>query len=362
MLYAQLESRVQTCLDELVKSGKAVGLQAAVVHRGELVAEAWSGIADTRTERPVDRDILFPVFSMTKGVAATLVHLVAGAGRLNYDAPLADYWPEFGCRGKEKITMRMVLSHTAGVPQLPEAESHEEFADFERMAAAVAALEPLWKPGTECHYHAVTFSWLAFKPLKNITGCSFNELVRRYLGKDCYCGMTLREAETLPIAWLEPNPSPPALSDTVPLTENDRIARLAIPPQVCPLEQWMNNTTIRTACIPASTGIMNARFIAGMYGDLVHGKLIAADQLTYAVSPVHQPLVPPGKRGNFGLGYALDATPGGSIGRVFGHGGYGGSNAKADLVGDFAVAVLKNRMDSCDVFTPVWQLVREALA
>lgn len=138
MLYAQLESRVQTCLDELVKSGKAVGLQAAVVHRGELVAEAWSGIADTRTERPVDRDILFPVFSMTKGVAATLVHLVAGAGRLNYDAPLADYWPEFGCRGKEKITMRMVLSHTAGVPQLPEAESHEEFADFERMAAAVA--------------------------------------------------------------------------------------------------------------------------------------------------------------------------------------------------------------------------------
>lgn len=63
----------------------------------------------------------------------------------------------------------------------------------------------------------------------------------------------------------------------------------------------MNNTTIRTACIPASTGIMNARFIAGMYGDLVHGKLIAADQLTYAVSPVHQPLVPPGKRGNFGL-------------------------------------------------------------
>ena len=164
MLYAQLESRVQTCLDELVKSGKAVGLQAAVVHRGELVAEAWSGIADTRTERPVDRDILFPVFSMTKGVAATLVHLVAGAGRLNYDAPLADYWPEFGCRGKEKITMRMVLSHTAGVPQLPEAESHEEFADFERMAAAVAALEPLWKPGTECHYHAVTFSWLAFKP------------------------------------------------------------------------------------------------------------------------------------------------------------------------------------------------------
>lgn len=80
-------------------------------------------------------------------------------------------------------------------------------------------------PGTECHYHAVTFSWLAFKPLKNITGCSFNELVRRYLGKDCYCGMTLREAETLPIAWLEPNPSPPALSDTVPLNENDRIAR-----------------------------------------------------------------------------------------------------------------------------------------
>ncbi len=360
-MYAQLQRRVQACVDELVSSGKTTGLQVAVSHRGQVVVEAWAGISDIRTGKKVDRNMLFPVFSVTKGVATTLVHILAQAGQLTYDEPLSKYWPEFACRGKESITMRMVLSHTAGIPQLPIFQTREAYADFEQMATAIAELEPLWTPGTEYHYHAVTFGWLSFKPLKNLTGCTFNELVRQYLGADCYCGMTQSEAETLPIAWLEPNPNPPApASPETPPAPSSDIARLAIPPQLGSLVHWMNDPIIRCACIPASTGIMNARFIAGMYGKLAHGEIINPDLLAYAVSPIHQPLVPPDQRGHHALGYVVD-TSAKVPGQVFGHGGYGGSNAKGDLVKDFAVAVLKNRMDSCDAFSPVWQLVQEML-
>src|SRR4051812_3504888 len=106
-------------LEALGADGAQLGLQGAAYLHGEPGVDAWAGVADRATGRPVAGDTLFPLFSASKGVVATCVHLLAERGRLDYDAPVARYWPAFGARGKAGVTVRDVLTHRAGVPQLP---------------------------------------------------------------------------------------------------------------------------------------------------------------------------------------------------------------------------------------------------
>jgi len=111
---------VQQAIDAVIASGREVGLQVAAYHRGKLVVDAWGGLADPVTGREVDGQTLFNVYSVTKAVAATAVHMLVDRGRLDYDATVASYWPEYGAHGKHKTTLRDVLTHRAGVPQMPE--------------------------------------------------------------------------------------------------------------------------------------------------------------------------------------------------------------------------------------------------
>src|SRR5690242_6847601 len=106
-----VQARVQALLDELVDTGAERGLQAAAYLDGELVVDAWAGVADPATGRLVDGETLFTSFSTTKAITATIIHLLADRGLLEYDAPIARYWPEFGARGKERITLRQALTH-----------------------------------------------------------------------------------------------------------------------------------------------------------------------------------------------------------------------------------------------------------
>ena len=95
------------------------------------------------TGRPVDGETLFCVFSCTKGITATVIHLLAERRQLSFDAPVARYWPEFGANGRAAITVRQVLTHTAGVPQAPDSLNVEDMCDWYRACRAVADLAPL---------------------------------------------------------------------------------------------------------------------------------------------------------------------------------------------------------------------------
>src|SRR5216684_3908290 len=116
---SDVQKRVQKAIDDLVDSGAERGVQVAVYRNGELVVDAVAGIADPATGRPVKSDTPFYNFSIVKGAAATLAHMLAERGRFTYDTPLVDLWPEFGANGKQKVSVRHVLSHTAGVPGIP---------------------------------------------------------------------------------------------------------------------------------------------------------------------------------------------------------------------------------------------------
>ena len=109
------QERIQAWLNECVAAGPEAGLQVAAYHKGKLVVDAWAGM-DTIKNKAVDGDTLFVTFSTTKGITATVIHMLAERGLIDYDAPVANYWPAFAQNGKAGITVRQVLAHTAGVP------------------------------------------------------------------------------------------------------------------------------------------------------------------------------------------------------------------------------------------------------
>src|SRR5438552_10751622 len=116
---SDIQNRVQETIDQLVDSGAERGVQVAAYHHGELIVDAVAGVADPATGRQVKSDTPFYNFSICKAAASTLIHILAERGKLGYDTPVVELWPEFGTHGKDKVTMRHVLSHSAGVPGIP---------------------------------------------------------------------------------------------------------------------------------------------------------------------------------------------------------------------------------------------------
>ncbi len=347
--------KIGELFDRLIGEGRDRGLQFAALREGEPMVEVCAGTLSAAGE-PVTPETLFPVFSATKGVMATLLLIARSRGLIDYDRPLADYWPEFAGGGRDQITMRMALNHTAGLPQLPSFPPELMPEDFPAMAAAMCRERPLWEPGTDCFYHAISFSFLTLEPLRRVTGKEFNQLVEEWIlphlpvaGGRCCCGTRLTEG----IATIEPNDQPAALEETVPVTPDPR-AELAIPAYARPLESWINRPETLRATLPASTGVMNARFLAGMYFALGTGKLVPME-LVKEAREVRMPGVPPERRRNFNFGFCLSDD-----GSWLGHGGYGGSLAGFDFQGGLAYAGLKNRMNSSGAAPDARALLREA--
>ena len=139
-----IQQQVQQAIDQLVESGVERGLQVAVYRNGKLVVDAVAGIAEVATGRPVTSDTPFFSFSIGKGVAATVVHVLAERGILSYDTRIAELWPEFGAHGKERATVRHAFSQSAGVPGLPRGLTVEDMCDWDKMCAIIADAEPWW--------------------------------------------------------------------------------------------------------------------------------------------------------------------------------------------------------------------------
>src|SRR5512142_770363 len=131
------------------------GAAVAVYYRGELVADLGGGWR--AEDLPWQRDTLGMGFSTTKGVVSTALHLLADRGQIDYDAPVAEYWPEFAQGGKELVTVRHVLTHSAGLHRMRTLVDHaQQMLDWEYMVTALARAEPAYEPGTRYAYHALT--------------------------------------------------------------------------------------------------------------------------------------------------------------------------------------------------------------
>ncbi|ACL16227.1 EstA family serine hydrolase [Methanosphaerula palustris] len=174
-----------------------VGAACCVYVGGRPVVDLWGGLADRETNRPWDKDTIVAVASTTKGATAICAHLLVQRGLLDLDAPVVKYWPEFGAAGKEKILVRWLLSHQAGLPVIDGPLTFEEACAWDPVIRALEAQKPEWQPGTEHVYHSVTFGFLVGELVRRITGKSlgrfFADEVAAPLGMSAWIGLPEKE-------------------------------------------------------------------------------------------------------------------------------------------------------------------------
>lgn len=169
------------------------GAACCVYVDGHPVVDVWGGLADRESNRPWEKDTISAVASTTKGATAICAHMLVQRGLLDLDAPVVKYWPEFGAAGKEKIPVRWLLSHQAGLPCVDGPLTFEEACAWDPVIRALEAQKPEWEPGTEHVYHAVTFGYLVGEVVRRITGKSlgtfFAEEVAAPLGLHAWIGL-----------------------------------------------------------------------------------------------------------------------------------------------------------------------------
>ncbi|MFL5821703.1 MAG: serine hydrolase domain-containing protein [Solirubrobacteraceae bacterium] len=172
-----------------------VGAAVAAFHRGAEVVDLWGGLRDPDRRDPWLRDTLVLVYSTSKGLAAMTLALAHSRGWLDYDERVAAYWPEFARNGKERITVRQLLAHQAGLPVVDEPLDHRRLADFDRLAAAIAGQAPAWEPGTRHGYHGLSLGWYEGELIRRVDprhrtlGRFFAEEIAAPLGLEFYFGL-----------------------------------------------------------------------------------------------------------------------------------------------------------------------------
>jgi CubicO group peptidase (beta-lactamase class C family) len=362
-----IQYQVQQAIDRLIESGTERGLQVAAYRNGELVVDAVAGVADPETGRPVTPDTLFFSYSIGKGVASTVVHVLAERGVLDYDTKIAELWPEFGAHGKEGATVRHALSQSVGVPGLPSGLTAEDLTDWDKMCAIIADSEPWWEPGTRIGYHAITWGYIV------------GEIIRRASRKPI--SQALREEVASPLGVAD------ELFFAVPVSEQGRMAQLEdapgteemfgeLPPDSPILKlgpdltaEHANRADVRSANILAG-GTVTARAVARMYAALlgeVGGVHLISPERLWEVSAVAMSGTDEifGFPTSWGLGYSIGQFMSNAheTQHVFGVGGVGGSHAYADTKTRTTFALTKNRLTpSFETAEQVAGIVAEAVA
>ncbi|GII05294.1 serine hydrolase domain-containing protein [Planobispora takensis] len=350
------------------QEGDEGAAQLAVYQDGHLVVDLWAG-ADPIGGRPVGGDSLGVVMSVTKGAVATCAHLLSLRGELDLDAPVRAYWPEFAAAGKAHISVSDLLSHRAGLSGFdPETRiGPASYLDWDACVAALAAMEPLWEPGTAVMYHTLTYGYLVGEVIRRATGRTAGtvlaDLVAAPLALDLWIGMPeSEEPRFLPQFSLRPQPGEEevlAFLADLGLDRTDRLVRstAATFHGITEAMEAFNRPEGRAAEIPAANGVADARSLARMYaatiGEVDGVRLLDGDGVARAVAPQTDelPAPPPFHRlpatesSRFGLGYELPRPGLPMLGEgSFGHAGAGGRLAYAQPRTGTAVAYLCTNM------------------
>jgi CubicO group peptidase (beta-lactamase class C family) len=336
--YDDLFTAVPSALAALLDDGDTGGSVAVFVD-GEPVVDVWGGFADAGRTVPWQRDTVVNVFSVTKTMTALCALVLADRGELDLDAPVARYWPEFAAAGKEKVLVRHLLSHTAGLPDWdgPVAEIY----DWASATARLVAAAPQWEPGSAAGYHSLTQGFLVGEVLWRITGRSVGEFfadeIAGPLGADFHIGLSAehdhRVALTVP---------PPGRDEDYTASAPGRGEAPATGTSLRVRDG--NSVAWRRAQIPAASGFGNARSVALVQSVMACGgsangvRLLSPagcerareEQFNGEDRILGMPI-------RWGLGYGL-------FGSTFGWGGWGGSLVMIEPEARMVVAYVTNQM------------------
>jgi CubicO group peptidase (beta-lactamase class C family) len=357
-------ARVREVFTEHLAQPEEVGAAVCVTLDGRSVVDLWAGHADAARTRPWTPDTIVNLFSTTKGMASLCAHRLADQGRLDLEAPVARYWPEFAQADKNAIPVRWLLDHSAGLPAIDAPLPPAALYDWDAMTSALTAQAPWWEPGTAHGYHALTFGWLVGELVRRITGRSlggwFRDEIAGPLGADFWIGTPPElEART---ADLIPAPTPPPGEDDSLLAAILANARpFAIKAFLNPLvaPEAFNGRPWRLAEIPAANGHGSARALARIYGAVACGTLdgvtvLSRDAIDTARSVQREGpdlVIPLPTRYGVGFQLGTDAEPIGpppaaGRARAFGHAGAGGSLGFCDPEPKLGFGYAMNRMET----------------
>jgi CubicO group peptidase (beta-lactamase class C family) len=340
---------VRATLAASLDAGSDVGASVAVLVDGEPVVDIWGGFVDEALTRQWERDTITNVWSTTKTMTFLCALMLADVGELDFHAPVARYWPEFGAGGKEAVEVRHLMGHTAGLSGWTQPLDPEDLADWEKVTSLLAAQTPWWAPGSASGYHAVTQGFLIGEVIRRITGSSiggyFASEVAGPLGADFHIGLPAED--DVRVAMVIP---PPPIDTSAIDPQGLTYRTLTNPPlqATAPHHEWW-----RRAEIPAANGHGNARSVAAVQS-LVAGSGEARG--TRLLSPKGcDPIFEEQANGTdlvlgvplrFGMGYGLssDILPIGP--RACYWGGYGGSVVVMDQQTRLTVSYVMNRMES----------------
>jgi CubicO group peptidase (beta-lactamase class C family) len=332
-------------------SGADLGASIALVEHGVPVVDLWGGWADEQRSAPWRRDTITNLWSITKTMTALSALMLVDRGQLDLDAPVAKYWPEFAQNGKDAVTVKQLMSHTAGVSGWDAPFSLDDLYDYEKATARLASQAPWWEPGTASGYSLANYGHLV------------GELVRRISGK------TLREFVATEIA----GPLGADFTIGVPTSEYGRVSNVVPPPDIeLDLSQLpaghpalrtlgttvLDATTPRTdawrqAEIGAANGFGNARSVARIQSVVTNGgevdgvRLLSPatiDRIFEVQSDGVDLVLFEQLRFGIGNGLASPARPGMPQGRVAYWGGWGGSVVVNDVDRGLTFAYVMNRM------------------
>jgi len=350
-----------------------VGASACAWFEGEKVVDLWGGLADLESGRPWDEGTLAITFSVTKGLVALCLLMLADRGKLDYDRPVADYWPEFGAHGKQAISVRDLLNHRAGLAVVDESLTLEDWCRADRVGPVLAKQRPTWQPGSDQGYGAISAGAYAAELFRRIAGCSvgrfFADEVARPLAADAYIGLPAdlepRVATTYPAKFGVRQLSllPEVLTGR---TVEGRIVRAMLDKRSFTRRAFgnpdmgrgglrrFNDPDVHALEVPWAGGIASARGLAEVYAALAHGgshrdvSLCSADSIDalrerQSWSERDRVMLKPL---GFSQGFLKDAlhvfAP---TADAFGHPGMGGALGLADPSRKLAFGYVMNQMD-----------------
>ncbi|GJL92346.1 serine hydrolase domain-containing protein [Hyphococcus sp.] len=327
--------------------GQELGASFAVIQNGETLVDIRGGFSDRAKETFWNESTLACIYSSGKAVMTFLMAREASNGRLDYDAPVACYWPEFGAAGKENITVAQMLSHQAGLCGFPDEMPPATWLDWSAVTEKLAAMAPLWAPGTANGYHPQTVGYIAGEILRRVTGKTVGALITEIAALhdlNIYCGMNPDE-----MARAAYMPKPTKAPDLGPLNEFKKLAFLkpwSAPARVS-REEWM------TAEIPASNMHADARSLAAIVHPFANNGNWTGGDPCLSPEVIDAALKERIRGDDLVLPFRLSWSAGlmrninrhfGPNENAFGHAGFGGSCVVIDPENNLTAAYIMNKM------------------
>jgi len=327
-------ARLAELFESQLASGLHPGAQLTIRRHGDIVFEAAGGtMRPGEAGPPVTSDTLFLIFSATKPLTAMAVHLLAERGSIDLDAPVARYWPEFGCGGKESATVLHVLSHQGGFPIGPKWLTWDRWCDRDAVARAMVERQTRWAPGTDVGYHPLNYGWVLGEVVRRVDGRSLG----RFLAEEVFAPIGMRQT------WLG-----------LPPEHDERVAHHVDLSGEFEFVADFNRPEVHGTEAGAATGITTTRDLTRFYTCLLRGgeidgvRVFRPETIARATTAVVDGVrdrtlqVPVRWALGFHLGGPVSAFGRRSSTRTFGHSGHGSTTAWADPELDLAVAYFTN--------------------